>query len=122
MVRPASDSQRSEGGFLDSDVLNFRSNSERMEGLISPASHLYSRGCDVEEDCGEECRRIDTLAPGHGRARGDLPSLRGGRCDGRRARQADIKGSAIAAVHDVPGRHDLVYVVQTRAGFRRRRR
>src|SRR5437879_8955645 len=84
-----------------SDVLNFRSNSERMEGLISPASHLYSRGCDVEEDCGDERRRIDILAPGHGRARGDLPSLRGGRCDGRRARQADLEGSAVAAIHDL---------------------
>src|SRR2546421_6340447 len=122
-VRPSPIRRDGKSIFLEKDVLIFRSNSDRMEGLITPAFHDYHlRGCDVEGDRGDERRRVDVLTAGHGRSRGDLPSLSRDRRDRRRAWSTDVDRCAVAGIHDLSGRHDLVYVVQAWARFRRRRR
>src|SRR5437660_4455621 len=107
-VRPSPIRRDRKSIFLEKDVLNFQSNSDRTEGLITPAFHLYSRGCDVEGDRGDERRRVDVLTVGHGRSRGDLPSLRRGRRDRRRAWSTDVDRCAVAGIHDISGRHGLV--------------
>src|SRR2546426_9886688 len=122
-VRPSPIRRDGKSIFLEKDVLIFRSNSDRMEGLITPAFHDYhSRGCDVEGDRGDERRRVDVLTASHGHPRGDLPPVRRGRRDRRRTRPTDVDRSAVAGIHDLSGRHDFVYVVQTWAGLRRRGR
>src|SRR5437879_10055286 len=85
-VRPSPIRRDRKSIFLEKDVLNFQSNSDRTEGLITPAFHLYSRGCDVEGDRGDDRRRVDVLAASYGHSRGDLTSPRPGRRARRRSR------------------------------------